>query len=230
MIVERRLCPVHKENTPSFVVYQSGWGHCYGCGAHIQVGTSANLTEKPKENIGDSLEYIKSLPLVPRRGLEFHTNQTGYYILWPNAKFYKKRMFEGSKYLSPVGIRKPLFIAAKNPTSSSLIIVEGEINAMSLAKAMPNINIVSPGAASDFYSVNSDRFYLPHYLNYDNIHIIVDKDKAGIVAGIELKTRLLIHKSNIKISLWENDANDLLQKEGPEGLKKYYLDMSSRVS
>lgn len=221
-MLRRILCPYHEERTPSFIIYPNGAGHCYSCGAHVKQAAEPKEAAyiQPKEDMAASIDYIKSLPLKEIRGLMLPHDNTHYYIVWPEENYYKKRAFNDStsKYLSPVGHPKPLFIA-KQTNSNWIIVCEGELNALSLAQANLPYTIVSPGPATDFYSKNSDR-YSTVYRDYDNVLIIADADKAGTVAAIELKTRLLAYTPNTIISLWNKDANDILREDhGKEKLE-----------
>lgn len=227
-MVRRILCPHHKEQTPSYVVYPSGAGHCFSCGAHDKEATFEPTGHiVPKEDITLSMNYIGSLPIKPIRGLQMPVDERFYYVLWPTKDYYKKRSIadSSSKYLSPVGHRKPLFIAQE--AGQVLIVVEGEINAMSLAQCELPASIVSPGSAADFYSSNYQK-YCTYYSKYDRVLIIADADKAGTVAAIELKTRLT-PATNCIISLWPKDANDLLQEHGKHYLKTKTLGLLSRL-
>jgi hypothetical protein len=152
--VERIICPFHKgqngkdERTPSLVVYEDGY-KCYSCGAN---GPLSKLSLppgfvptalRPPENLNASLKRIVSLPLAPVRGLNLPVDGDSYYIVWPGDNYYKRRKFlsnDGPKYLCPVGHKKPLFVPYEKQ-GGMLAIVEGEINALSLAQTQPNYSV-----------------------------------------------------------------------------------------
>ncbi len=222
----RMLCPFHKEDTPSAVIYPDNFAHCFGCGAHWKVeGTEEVIAEvKPRyvEDVAKSMQRILSLPVQRIRGLGLHTDGTYYYVVWVDGSYYKKRAFDdsqGQKYLGPTGVTKPMFIANRTQSKDLLVICEGEINAMSITQACPELNVVSPGGAGDFYSkrVKSDLHY---YCGYKRIVLIADNDKAGAIAAIELKSILLPYVADVKIHLMQSDANEILVTYGREELKE----------
>lgn len=225
---QRILCPVHSEATPSMVLYDDV-GHCFGCGATIpldKLGVKVEQKEKYVEDIDTSLQRIIALPKRSIRGFNLHCDSEHFYILFPGARYYKKRSVtgsSGSKYIGPSGHQKPLFRAVDNPENDTLAIVEGELNAMSLAACGLPINVCSPGGAGDFYSKSMSK-ELTYYSRHARILIVTDKDKAGAVAAIELKARLL-GRSNVTIQLVEKDFNELYQE--PEGKEKIRMDVQA---
>lgn len=222
--MKRILCQFHKEDTPSLALYGDRY-FCFGCGARGPVKdlknidielTQDDLTEI-KEDLNETFNYISSLSRITHRALSFPADSKGYYIIWPNDKYYKKRFFEEtkSKYRCPIGHKKPLFIAKDaGPKAGGLFIVEGEINAMSLAQCLDGYSIVSPGGSTEF-----DKKYLQYYIAYDKIFIVADKDSAGAKAVINLKSLLTTYTPYVKYWLAEQDINEILVKYGQEEVR-----------
>jgi DNA primase len=104
----------------------------------------------------------------------------------------------------------------------ALAIVEGEINALSLAACYPPFDVVSPGGAATFAA----KKYLNFYKQYDKIIIIADADSAGLKAAIELKTEALKWTPKVSVVLMEHDCNDILQSGG---ISKLRLEMEKWV-
>ena len=219
-------CPFHangQERTPSLEIYQTGY-YCFSCSAKGPL-TDLGLTKEPvlvprkQENLQEKLTYIAQLPLLPQRGLTFPTNKEGFYIVWPNKEFYIKRLYTGKiRYISPSGHKRPPFAYLKN--HKLLILVEGEINAMSLNETGIDADIISPGSAGEFGSPQFQK-YLDKLPKYHKIVILVDDDTPGVIAGIEAKSYLLTKCSQIILVLMKHDANDYLVKYGKEKLKEY---------
>lgn len=208
----RCLNPKHTDDTPSMEVYEDG-AYCFSCGFSTNE-RSENFERKPKENIQEALEYIDGLTVRQIRGIPLPSDEQGFYILWPNRDYYKKRLFEGkSRYLGPSGHRPPPFIIpGKNPDTA--VVVEGELNALSLHTAIGDLyTIVSPGAASNFTNNTSI------YVRYTTVYVIVDKDVAGVIAGLKLKEELLKLKKRVQLVAKEKDYNQTLQDSGVEGLR-----------
>lgn len=217
-------CPYHEEDTPSFHVYPDGSAHCYGCGAHEgpQGDRAIPDEEKYVENLKESLEYIATLPRGPVRGLSLPSDSVFNYIVWPDTDYYIKRRKVDSdtlpKYIGAAGHKKPLFIARTADRTSPLLIVEGQLNALSFASAEINATVVSPGAATDFKKL----IHLPYYFAYDNIILVLDNDAAGAMGAIDLKGQLLaMGKRNVRIELVNEDANEVLQAGGKEAVRQY---------
>ncbi len=223
---ERIICPFHLESTPSCVLYADGY-HCFGCG---KTGRLEELGLKPKnrgtekyvENVVETISRIRDLPCRLVRGLLLPTDSNFYYVVWPGGEYYKRRAFRDSpgvpKYKGPSGVPKPLF-QAQTGRGKTLIAIEGELNALSVAVAFPDVDVVSPGGAGDFVS-HRFRFDRDFYTRYDKILIVGDKDKAGACAAIDLKANLSgIVRASV-ILLMEPDANDILVNHGKEKIRE----------
>lgn len=224
-------CPLHDDKTASMEIYPDGWAHCFGCGGRMPANRLnsqyriADYTEKYVENLDETLTYIEGLPKAEVRGLQFPIDSLSYYIVWPDRSYYNRRFFdvtdERGKYKCPAGHERKLFWARRDEESDVLLVVEGEINALSVSQVVwHGINVCSPGAAVNFYSKAADK-NLPIYAAYDKIVLLVDSDRAGAMAAIQLKANLagLGHK-NVVIRLMDKDANDILVQNGTEELKK----------
>lgn len=217
-------CPFHEDNTESLTIYEDHL-HCYGCGKHGPLSLISDtmlstlppnkkiVTNGAPENVGKSVARIHALPTKEIRGLTLHYDEAGYYILWPNAQYYKKRLWgveKGNKYRCPFGVSKPPFIAFKGITDT-VIIVEGELNASTLHKYHTTGHaIISAGSCSELTK------YMSTYLQYKRFIVIVDKDAPGVVGAIALRELLLKHTKYVTIHSMEIDFNDLLVKHGKE--------------
>lgn len=232
-MTEKIICPYHEESTPSMVIYPDGWAHCFGCGAHVsadKLGRKVVVTEKPEpENLEESFEYIKKLPLKRVRGLMLPSDDHSAFIVWPGNTYYKRRFlkpWDGPKYRCPTGHKKPWFVA-NHLGGDVCILVEGELNALSIALACPEFSVVSPGSAGDF-NVKSVAKVLPYLSTVDNILLLADKDQAGAQALINAKSVLDTPTKLTKWALVEKDANDRLQEEGPDALREEILRILGR--
>ena len=247
MKTTRFLCARHKENTPSAVLYGNRV-HCFGCGANylaseIDPSIRENIIPmgpRSYENIEETYEYIRSLPKQNIRGLQFPANEVGYYITWPRCDYYKLRLFKKekpridgkdddhyarAKYKSPMGHNFKVWEGQSNDGDSTLVMVEGEINAMSLCEVpQPNCKVISPGGAGNFLARSFLREYLYKCIKWPKIVIIADQDPAGAKAAIHTFSQLVAwgHK-NVVAELWKQDANDLLVKD-KDALEKLFKD------
>lgn len=228
------LCPRHQEKTPSCVIYADG-AYCFGCGSQIplkELGIEESetvSTRKEFEDLRETRNYIATLSNREIRGHNCYYDDHGFYILWPDSSYYIYRLFkeEGpTKYLKPKGHKAPLF-RANQCKSDTLILVEGQLNALSLSLAFPEFSVFSPGGAQDFIS-KTQRRYLHEYADYDKVIIIVDRDKAGVLAAISLKSLLSTIISKVDIILMEEDANSIHVSRGIKELR-HQIEMSERL-
>jgi len=203
------------------VIYADGSAYCYGCSLYIKNFTKPrdNKIEVIPEDINARISYIRSLPSTSHRGLIFPFDNTGYYIIWPNDIYFKCRRWIDDpvygKYINPKNVTQPWFIIRKK--SKKLMIVEGEINALSLNTLNLPIDIMSPGSAGQF-NVSKCGFDLKEFSNYNQIVMITDWDKAGVTGALKLKSQILPHNPDIKIKLVYQDYNQILTNHGQEGL------------
>jgi len=238
-VVKQINCVFHKgDNTASLTLYTDGRYYCFGCtasgkcsdlGLDIQ-GEITNARPRPREDIRQSLERIANLPTKPIRGLNLPTDDSGYYIVWPDRSYYVKRFFDsansGRKYHSPSGHTKPLF--QLTGTTDCLVVVEGQINALSIRSALPDLECCSPGGAGDF-TKSEYAGYRGYYRSFRKILILADADTPGLKAAYAL-SRALIKDGipDVTFRLMKEDANDILTKYGAECLRQTitsYLEM-----
>jgi hypothetical protein len=191
-------------------------GYCFSCNYRdYSVGDKDAARPEP-DNVLERLEVIRERSEIREiRGLQLLADQTGFHIIWPDDSFFKTRSWSGNpRYLAPRGHQAPLFIyPVENPTA--LVLVEGELNAMSLKFSIGNQSfaIASPGSAGEFLK------HLEEYLTFPIVVAIVDHDPAGVAAGITLKKELLKRGKRIHLAAVKEDFNQVLQDKGPEGVK-----------
>lgn len=205
-------------------VYDDG-SFCFSCGWVDKSVRDTEYIKTSPEDVSDTLEYIKSLPKKLIRGLELPYDNSGYYIVWPDNSFYKKRVWEGnSRYLGPRGLRPPLYLHEVQD-SKTLVIIEGELNCESLYQSIPKsiLSIASPGSATEIVR------HIDFYCTFPIVSAILDKDPAGVAAGVALKREMLKRNKRIDLVCIEKDYNDILQEEGTEGVKQAFIkDMGLR--
>lgn len=218
------LCPKHEDTVPSCEVYKDG-GYCFVCRERVtleelKIESSQIPKERYIEDLEESRSYIETLPKERIRGFLFPCDSKGFYILWPGSEYYKLRRFDDSpRYRNPAGHSPPLFWGAKGK-GRTLYIVEGEINAMSIAASLVDSDICSPGGVSEFGMSKKTEAFLTEYAKYDKVVIVVDKDAPGVLAAIELKSSLLKRVSDVGVVLMERDANEIYCNEGPEAVRE----------
>ena len=229
-------CPHHEEKTPSAVAYENSY-YSFCCGrsgplSELGLAPGERIEKTYIEDLDSSIASIRALPTQEIRGFKLHADDRGYYLLWPNGDYYKRRVYgadSSNKYRGPSGHSKPWFRARASTSFPRLVLVEGEFNAMSLALALNNlelpVDVISPGGAGDFYS-RTGKQELLKCLQYSTIYVIVDSDAAGAQAAIETKAFLVANgHSDVRLHLVEVDFNDIHVKEGIEKLREKVKDM-----
>lgn len=221
-VVEKIRCPnpEHVDENPSCALYADGSAYCFVClRAFANVADPVTAAPKPKEDIDATIKYIAGLPKQAIRGLELPFDSRGYYVVWPSGDYYKRRNWgtvdECSRYYSPTGHRKPVFDIGSGTDISAdwTIVVEGEINALSIQAAGVKARIISPGSASDMQG------YEPVGLT-ERVLVLVDQDAPGLQAGWAIKRYLEEQNSFVHLELMEDDANDVLKNYGRQTLQK----------
>lgn len=230
-VLDRVPCVWHQEDTPSLVIYEDGSAFCYGCNHYEKNYTKSTTVKQHKPtyvtDVKAQVEYIQTLSKREIRGLYFHCNDFGYYVLWPLNDYYKFRAYrptgDGNKYRGPSGVPKPWFFlrGIAGPNARKLLVIEGEINALSARAVLQEseVDILCPGGAGDFYSKHMEN-NLSFFKDYNSIKLVVDSDKAGAIAGIKLKSLLTKINPKTDILLMERDYNDILVHDGPEQLRQ----------
>jgi hypothetical protein len=225
-MIKHILCPFHEESTPSLALYHDGY-RCFGCGAYGSLadlkGHVANVPEvlpAEPEDVEGSIQRIERLPKGEIRGLELHFDDRAYYLVWPTRDYYKARYFnpEKGKYRNPRGHKQPI-LEVQVSGRPTLAVVEGEFNALSVAKAVPEIDVISPGSAGNFAPANM-RKYCTSLVLYSTILVIADRDAPGATACIDLMGMLTGRVRKIKAHLMSPDANEVLVERGCEELRR----------
>lgn len=188
------------------------------------------MVKKEIEDLDEKMVYIRSLPTQPIRGLEFPFDNSGYYLVWPSGDYYKLRRWDSSsnsnKYHCPSGYSKPVYVIPAVKPTRNLLVVEGEINAMSISVLPVDFDIVSPGGVGNFTD-NTMISELPKFKDYDTIIICVDDDLAGLQGALKLRHLLVKGEFSceVVINLMEKDFNQLLVEYGEnfkEAVKKEF--------
>lgn len=198
----------------------SKYSHCFVCNAHVLTDEldlpehAKLIPKKDPTNVAAMIKHIKTLPTQMIRGFKLPYDERGAYIVWPEENYYKRRNFEGRvRYTAPSGVKPPLFVYGG--TSKHLVVIEGELNAMSAYRASwSDYKIVSPGPASDFMR------HIKYYQYYQKITLILDHDAAGVVFGCQLKEVLLKSGKHCNLVTLKQDFNETLQKHGEEAVRE----------
>lgn len=198
------------------------YAHCFVCGAHCKVeeleGDIVPRKAKKKSNIAEWVHYTEGLMTKWIRGIHLPYDSKGYYIVWPDKSYYKRRNWTGEpRYTAPTGHKQPLL--TYQSSHKKLVVIEGELNCMSVSPytlGKQDFTLCSPGPASDFMR------HIKTFLQYREIVLIMDHDPAGIAFGVQVKDLLLKSGRHAKLVTRTEDYNDVLQKTDASVLKYFF--------
>lgn len=184
-----------------------------------QLGLRPNIKEKRIENVEQTIKYINGLERKTIRGVpNIPYDNDFFYILGYLAPYYLKsrheRRDDEPKYIGPTGVSRPIFKPLQND-GNPLIVVEGEMNVLSIGYSNPNYNVISCGGVNGFQK------HLDFYRKYDKIVLIADEDLAGLEATLLTRLDLLEMGKEVSIKLMKDDANTILIRDGKETLAKF---------
>lgn len=221
-VIKKIQCPSpeHVDTDPSCALYADGSAYCFGCLTYFSNVADPVKVERVVDDLPERLKYINGLPKETLRGISLPFDNLGYYIVWPDSSYYKRRNWtfdsDRSRYYNPRGHTQPLFIL--HGDNRQLIAVEGELNALSLRESGLEATVVSPGSAGNFKQ-NVFRNYLRTHTQYSTILLLVDNDSPGVEACLTAMSYLSGTRSLVIPYLMNNDCNEILITHGKEELK-----------
>lgn len=225
--------PNHADSTPSMEIYSEGL-YCFSCGFYRPHNGSLDGVKLPKvapvepEDLEPALRRIGGLKSDVIRGLLLPADERGYYIVWPGGTFYKYRLFKGEpRFLAPRGHKQPLLHLRNDNKDAALVIIEGELNALCIDQLNDlygaGAQVLSPGSASSF--ISSEAQILEIAKTYSRVLIWTDLDPAGIKALWHIYPKLVRLGIEVLEHTSTEDANDILVKRGPGGLRQYIMNV-----
>lgn len=220
--------------------YDDGHGHCFGCGYHEPArGGRGSYTRVEMEEKG----FVEGEPraLANRKITQETCAKWGYLVGEDDegapchiANYrdatgkltHQKLRRAGKKFTMIGGSKAPLYGMWLWGKGKSLVITEGEIDALSYSQAFDNryaVVSVPNGASSAAKDIAR---YLEYLDAFERIVIMFDQDEPGRKAAEEVAMLLPPGKAYIAV-LPEKDANDVLVKQGAAALVKAFWEAKS---
>jgi len=215
--------PEHEDTNPSAYKYGNKI-YCFVCNKGLALKEERGVYEKTelkKQKVSEyDISRIQSLPITNYRCLDLHSDGKFVYIIYPDGQYYRARNIHSncsaSKYVSPKGVVKHyMYLPCEN--TDTLLLVEGEINALSIRKVNSKVSLLCPGSATDFSTATKK--YQNEIKRFKKVIVTADKDTAGAKAVINALKVLRHLGVGLRHHLWTKDANDLLI-EGEEYLER----------
>lgn len=225
-------------------IYEEGGSHCFSCGGHFSPAKTAGVEIVTKKSVSKgsktTVEEIKGFTSrgfaerkIKKNVCEFFEVKVSYnadgeidthYYPYSEGGYKVRKLPKTFSFIGPYGgvFGKDKFTGG----GKRIVIVEGEIDALSVAQATfekynkfyPVISIPSAAGTKEILEIRE------WVRSFQEVVLCLDKDKAG-----EEATQKLIKIVGIdKIKLWNpgdcKDANEVLVKYGAERLYQHIWD------
>lgn len=211
--------------------YSDGHGHCFGCGYYEPGdGREPSRKERVEKGFVEDGEYQE----LPKRKITQDTCEKWGYQIGEECHIanyrdaggtltHQKIRRAGKKFEMIGGSKAPLYGMWLWGKGKSIVITEGEIDALSVSQVFDNrwpVVSVPNGAQSAAKDVAR---YLDYFDNFESVVIMFDQDEPGRKAAEEVAMLLPPGKAFVAV-LPEKDANDVLVKQGAGALTKAFWD------
>ena len=196
-VISQGPCP-NCTSSDAWTLYSDGGGYCFSCG-HYTKGDKETTSQLPSRTVSKMVNYSGDfVPLRNRKITEetckkFNVRQEGpalrfpYYSAAGRVVAYKER--SPDKRFTWVGKNEEnqLFgqqLFGTGGSTKTIVITEGELDAMSVWQARPNWPVVSvPNGAQA--ARKALQLQLDYLLAFDEIVLMLDGDEAGVAATEE---------------------------------------------
>lgn len=218
-------CPVCP-SSDAFVVYDTGWGHCFSCGANVKLdGDQVTATRVSKEKRG--LVPFGEYGALRKRGINEETaRKYGYFLgefkgkrvqVAPyhdaNGKLIAQKVrFPGKSFLTTGDFKNVTLFGQHlwKRGGKRIVITEGEIDTLTVAQVLgltwPVVGLPN-GAQSARKALQKSLEYLN---SFENVVLMFDEDEAGRKAVEECVD--LFPPGKVSVArLPRKDPNEMLQ-------------------
>ena len=210
-------------------LYSDGHTHCFRCGHHTNNGINVVHTHKMPNSIQLSGEPVRiaSRKISQKTAEFFKTYKDGsilrHYYYNVDGTLLGAKVRTKDKEFRVEGVVNTLYgmqnFRHKTTTKTKkLVIVEGEMDAMSVWEAQPNWDVVSisNGAAAAKKCVQNNYEWVNYY---DKVVIVMDDDAAGRAAAKEIAGVLPPGKAFIGFIDGYKDASEALIADDTEAIR-----------
>ena len=190
--VRHEPCP-ECTSSDAFAIYSDGGGYCFSCGHHSKGDgqpISTNTTRKPMINYSGDFAGIRSRKITEDTCKKFNVRvDVGPVIRFPyysggKVVAYKERDQSKNFTWSGKNEDNQLFGQQNFGSGKTVVITEGEMDALSVWQARPNWPVVSvPNGAQA--ARKALQYQLKYLLNFEEIVLMFDNDEAGQTAADE---------------------------------------------
>ena len=226
--VRHEACP-NCSSSDAFAVYSDGGGYCFSCGHHRKGdGETIHPTSTPSRMVNYQGDFarIASRNLTEETCKKFNVRVDAgpvirfpYYSSAGRVVAYKERPKSKEFHWEGKNEDKQLFGQNLWGGGKSIVVTEGEFDALSVFQARPSWPVVSvPNGAQGAASALKKQ--LDFLLSFDEIILMFDNDEAGVAAAEEC-TRLFPPDRVFLASLGTyKDASEALQAKDSEAIRQ----------
>jgi twinkle protein len=187
--VRHEACP-KCTSSDAFAIYSDGGGYCFSCGHHVKgdgQSVPTTTTHKPMINYSGDFAGIRSRKITEETCKKFNVRvDAGPVIRFPyysggRVVAYKERDQSKNFTWSGKNEEHQLFGQQNFGSGKTIVITEGEMDALSVWQARPNWPVVSvPNGAQGARKALQKQ--LKYLLGFDEIVLMFDNDDAGQAA------------------------------------------------
>ena len=226
--VRHEACP-SCSSSDAFAIYSDGGGYCFSCGHSTRgTGEPTGASQKPSASVQYSGDFaaIKSRKITEETCKAFNVRVSAgpvirfpYYSSSGRIVGYKER--PQAKEFKWVGKNedKQLFGQQRFGKGKSIVITEGEFDALAVWQARPNWPVVSVpnGAQSAKKALTAQLDYL---LGFDEVVLMFDNDEPGIAAMEECVQLFPSDKVYMASLSKYKDACEALQNSDADAIRQ----------
>ena len=222
-------CP-ECSSSDGFAVYTDGGGHCFSCQYHRHGEASADMPYQP--NKSKSFRFDGEFSGIRSRNLREDTLKKfnvrvdegpvirfPYYTSGGKVVAYKERDQDKNFHMVGKNEDKQLFGQQLFGGGKTLVVVEGEMDALAVWQARPNWPVVSipNGAAAAKKALTAQLKYL---MGFDEIVLYFDNDEAGTGAAEDCVSIFPSAKVYLAATTQYKDACEAVQANDPEAIRQ----------
>ena len=237
VVISQGPCP-SCSSSDAHTLYSDGGSYCFSCGYHTKGDGETKLSTP--QTTTRMINYDGDFAPLRKRNLseeitkKFNVRQQGpalrfpYYSSSGRIVAYKER--SPDKKFTWVGKNEDnqLFGQQLFGSGKTLVITEGEIDALSVWKARPNWPVVSvPNGAQN--ACKALQYQLNYVLGFDEIVLMFDQDEAGLKATEECVSLFPSDRVFMASLAQYKDASEAIQAGDAEAIRQAFWQKRSYV-
>jgi len=231
-VVSQGPCP-SCTSSDAWTLYADGGGYCFSCG-HYQKGEGSQAPQLPRNRTSKMVNYsgdfiaLRSRKITEETCKKFNVRAEGpalrfpYYSSSGRVVAYKERSPDKKFIFCGTNEEHQLFgqqLFGTGGSTKTIVITEGELDALSVWQARPNWPVVSvPNGAKA--ARKALQYQLNYLLAFDEIVLMFDNDEAGVEATEECINLFPPDRVFMAALGQYKDASDALQAGDADAIRQ----------